>query len=482
MVCQKCGAEIPENCLLCEACGEEIQMVPDFEPEVEDSISETLLNVAEMVTTSEGTSDEESDDSYDKGYEKQKNYFVLSLGCVFVFALIIVTAVLSVKTYQKSAGYFMKQSDEMLEDSDYENSLVNLQAALDAGGNYEEIKFKMARCYQLLGQDDNYANLLLELIKYDDISEEGLQNAYALTVSFYANKEQYELLNSLLQSCEDAGIKEKYTQYMADMPQFNYLEGAYNEIIPLKILSNTSGKIYYTMNGTEPNEFSPEYISPIFLETGDYVITAIFVNEYGIKSPLAKATYHVDVSVPFAPEVDAYSGDFNKPQLIHAQAEEGCEIYYTTDGSDPDTQSTLYNGFLPMPLGKSTFKFVAIDENNVSSEIIVRNYNLALDTEYSVSQAQSIIPMFLFENGLIMSLDGTISNEDIRKMVYVFACCTSIVDDSDYYIFSEYILNPDATTIKTGNYYAVDAYDLSLYGTRYDASTGTFAIATPRLK
>ena len=90
--------------------------------------------------------------------------------------------------------------------------------------------------------------------------------------------------------------------------------------------------------------------------------------------------------------------------------------------------------------------------------------------------------MFLFENGLIMSLDGTISNEDIRKMVYVFACCTSIEEDSDYYIFSEYILNPDATTFKTGNYYAVDAYDLSLYGTQYTASTGTFALSTPRLK
>lgn len=480
MICQKCGAEIPENCLICEACGMEIQMVPDFEPEVEDSISETLLNVAEMVTTSNESAEE--DEKYTDGFEKQKNYFVLSLGCVFVFALIVITTVLSIKTYQKSAGYFMKQSEEMLEESDYENSLIQLQAALNAGGNYEEIKFKMARCYQQLGKDEEYANLLVELIKYEDISEEGLHNAFAYAVSFYANKGQYELLNSLLQSCENTSIKEKYTQYMADMPQFNYTEGSYNEIIPLKILSNTSGTIYYTMDGSEPTRYSAEYISPIFLETGDYVITAMFVNEYGIKSPLSKVTYHVDVSVPFAPEVNAYSGDFNKPQLIEITAEEDCEIYYTTDGTDPDSHSTLYNGFLPMPLGKSSFKFVAIDENNVSSEIIVRNYNLALDTQYSVSQAQAIIPLFLFENGLIMSLDGTISNEDIRKLVYVFACCTSITDESDYYIFSEYILNPDATTIKTGNYYAVDAYDLSLYGTQYNAGTGTFALSTQRLK
>ena len=69
MICQKCGAEIPENCLICEACGMEIQMVPDFEPEVEDSISETLLNVAEMVTTSDESAEE--DENYTDGFEKQ---------------------------------------------------------------------------------------------------------------------------------------------------------------------------------------------------------------------------------------------------------------------------------------------------------------------------------------------------------------------------------------------------------------------------
>ena len=37
-------------------------------------------------------------------------------------------------------------------------------------------------------------------------------------------------------------------------------------------------------------------------------------------------------------------------------------------------------------------------------------------------------------------------------------------------------------TVFTGNYYAVDAYDLSLYGTQYNAGTGTFALSTQRLK
>ena len=47
MKCPNCGCEIPDGYLYCEKCGSEIQMVPDFEPEIENSIIETLSTVAE---------------------------------------------------------------------------------------------------------------------------------------------------------------------------------------------------------------------------------------------------------------------------------------------------------------------------------------------------------------------------------------------------------------------------------------------------
>ena len=34
MKCPKCGNELEEGKLLCEKCGEEIQIVPDFENEI----------------------------------------------------------------------------------------------------------------------------------------------------------------------------------------------------------------------------------------------------------------------------------------------------------------------------------------------------------------------------------------------------------------------------------------------------------------
>lgn len=476
MVCPECGREIPEGHLYCDTCGMEVRIVPDFEPEVENSITESLSSVAETLT------EQKKEENTEDGHEKQKNLFVLSLGCIFVFALIVLVGYFSYNAYVNSPEYQHKTAMAEIEEGDYEAALASLQSAQDSGADYEEIKAEMIACYQALGDNQSYLENLYELVRHEGVSRERLLQGYDQIIAYYEERKQYEQINTLLQDCPETSIQEKYAKYMANMPEFNYVEGAYNEVVPLKILSNTSGHIYYTMNGRNPDRYSEEYTSPIFLESGEYEITAVFVNEYGIQSPYAKAVYQIDVSMPFAPEVDAYSGDFYTPQLLHVEAEEGCQIYYTTDGSEPDGLSSMYTGFLPMPLGDSSFKFVAIDENGVSSEVTVRNYHLELFTDYKKEDAQNVVLRYLLDAGRIINVDGTISEEDPRKMIYVFACCVNIEDEGDFYIFSEYIENPDGSRVKTGSYYAVGIYNLPLYGTQYDARTSNFALNTELLR
>ena len=52
MKCPKCGNEMGEGNMYCEVCGEEIHIVPDFEPEIENSISDVLNDLADQIDPS----------------------------------------------------------------------------------------------------------------------------------------------------------------------------------------------------------------------------------------------------------------------------------------------------------------------------------------------------------------------------------------------------------------------------------------------
>ena len=45
MKCPKCGYELAEDHLYCDNCGEEIRIVPDYEPEIEREINESMATL-----------------------------------------------------------------------------------------------------------------------------------------------------------------------------------------------------------------------------------------------------------------------------------------------------------------------------------------------------------------------------------------------------------------------------------------------------
>ena len=110
--------------------------------------------------------------------------------------------------------------------------------------------------------------------------------------------ERYEEIKSLILKCENVEVQTRFQQYMAMTPEFNYIAGSYDKIIPLKISVNTTGTIYYTLDGSDPDENSMIYTSPIFLESGEYQVEAVFVNDYGIKSNVARNWYMINLTVP----------------------------------------------------------------------------------------------------------------------------------------------------------------------------------------
>ncbi len=49
MKCPNCGAEMADETLYCEHCGEDIHIVPDFDPELEQDMERTISGMLEDI-------------------------------------------------------------------------------------------------------------------------------------------------------------------------------------------------------------------------------------------------------------------------------------------------------------------------------------------------------------------------------------------------------------------------------------------------
>ena len=102
MICPKCGKEIEEGKLYCEFCGEEIKIVPDFDPEIENSITQILSDVADEAiewhskknSETESELSEEGDDS-DEDNRLRKEFLAKNLKVVGIMGAIFIVLILA---------------------------------------------------------------------------------------------------------------------------------------------------------------------------------------------------------------------------------------------------------------------------------------------------------------------------------------------------------------------------------------------------
>lgn len=465
MKCPDCGAEIVEGHLYCEKCGMEIQMVPDFEPEIENSITETLSTVAEEIEGNSPGEDKPDGESNGVSAEQQasilpeeqgKNWLVLSL--VTFVAVTLAAGFVAVYLYHRySVNYQVDQARSYAQSQDYEKAIEYLEKAIELTSDNAEIIFLMSNYYYQMGESGKAADVLVELIAKEQLDYDEKEKAYESIITIWDEEEKYEEINSLLLNCQDSEIINQFQQYMAMTPEFGYLSGNYDEVILLKLNANTAGKIYYTMDGTNPDENSQVYTAPLMLESGEYQIAAVFVNDYGIKSEVSRSWYVINLTVPDPPELLLYSGSYHVPTMIEAVLPETGTVYYTMDGSNPTKDSLRYTEAIPMPLGRSNFKFVTISEEGVSSEIVSRSFEFTLDTDVTVSKAISNVVQALFDRRVLSDLQGH-SHEIEGKYVFQYNTIVEIPNLGYYYVLDEYIEKSDGTQTKTERLYAVEVY------------------------
>ncbi len=165
-------------------------------------------------------------------------------------------------------------------------------------------------------------------------------------------------------------------------PTFSPVAGTYTNSVEVSIACEEDGAtIYYTLNGDDPTAESTQY-SAAFTLTQTTTVKAIAVKDGMANSEVATAEYTIsDMEVVATPVITPEAGNYNNPQQITITcATDEALIYYTTDGTDPTAESTLYDG--PFTLSESaTVKAIALKDGYTNSDIASAAYTMPVFLE-----------------------------------------------------------------------------------------------------
>lgn len=490
MKCPHCGQEMPDDHLLCDHCGEEIQIVPDFEPEIETEIENSITETLSALASMQGDETEQGkmgDDSVASEEHPEKEAVLAAvkswrpqiiLGLAILFAAALVSYALYAY-HIHTVDYQINRAQSYAEKGSYNQAIDCLETAHKEHPEVAQILFLEADYYYLQQMDTYALSALMRIIDSEQgvtYAAEDVEEAYGKIVTIYANQEEYGQINELLQDCDNERVVSRFQSYLAMEPEFSYVEGSYAEVIPLKLSSNTAGTIYYTMDGSKPDRNSQVYTAPLFLETGEYTISAFFVNDYGIESGVVTKTYVINLTVPNAPEVELYSGEYTEATMIAVEQVPGCKTFYTTDESEPTADSVPYTGPIPMPLGKTLFKFVNISEEGIASEVTTRTFTLRLQGAIMPTEAVTILVNRLVETGYLEDTSGRNPRQN-GNLSYRFSSVVKIGEDRNYYTINEYYDDGAGMPSRTDKVFLVQAYTGETAQLGYDES-GEF-VANP---
>ncbi len=466
MNCPKCGTEIEEGSLYCTVCGEDIHIVPDFESEVEQSMQDALEQIAEELQDTQQTRQKEE--------SKSKSYLGWLIGAFFLVIVVLAGVIIGAWYHMEhSVEYQLSRAAQCVQEQQYEQAVNYYLRALELGSMDQEVGFALADCYYAMDNVGGYENQLLSLIDGGLLNQNQLERAYEGLIQSYRTRNDYQTIDSLLNNCDNDVIRSSYQNLQAKPPEFGFEEGYYQEIIPLKLSSNTAGTIYYTMDGSEPDESSTVYTAPIFLDNGDYTIKAVFVNQYGLVSDVVTKEYQIELKIPIAPDVETASGAYSRPTMIRVNREDGETVYYTMDGTTPTEKSARYAGEIPMPLGDSVYSFAIIEEDGIVGEVTQCSYSLQLDTDITVDIALVTVYSEMLRTGRIQTPEGYAGESGIYQYGFQYPLT---IEEEDYYIFAELHVDESGAGIRTGSYYAVHAYNGVCYKLLIDES-GSYSVA-----
>lgn len=302
MKCEICGAEIPEGSLYCEKCGKDVHLVPDFtefavnkaEETVKSIVSEFDDDETDFGRSPEGANDERPVRKKENSDDLKPKYGWIRFALLATAVVVLAMVSLGFINRYSNTEYLLESARNHADAGDRAKAKAILEALEVTGSDDVDVLLYLAELYKEDGEDIKYENLLLQIIGLGFATSEQNATAYEKLLAIYYQNEDYVSMADILYTCNNVEIKEQFVEFCLMIPELSLESGYYGTDQILKMTIPGNGKIYYTLDGSDPDENSDEYRVPLLLTKGEYELKVCAINSYGVRGPVIDASFVIE--------------------------------------------------------------------------------------------------------------------------------------------------------------------------------------------
>ena len=374
MRCTHCGANIPDDQMICPECGAEVQIVPDYNP-LEDVLTREVRGSVEGATRQIRTGDLRrarrentprnvnstrvlSQGEMDRIREERRERLRRSGA----------QGRQNGSNTGRNTGNVRRNTDRIRQEQEHQRK------------NAEE-RTRQQQMKRLQAAKRRRRNFLLVLFGLLVLIGIGIYVIYQNSYTGVLNRGYRELQSgSYAQAQElferavrkDSSRSEAYTGLSQVYMEQDDLTGAEDVFLNALETQPSNAKLYQAVIEFYMDTEQQEKISPLLQDCEDQQVLSA-VAEY----------------VSEAPEFSLESGTYSEVQEVSLSSETGGTIYYTTDGTDPSQSSSVYSEpILLEEEGETEIRAMAVNENGIPSVVSSGTYVI----EFPIVNAPAVTP------------------------------------------------------------------------------------------
>ena len=149
--------------------------------------------------------------------------------------------------------------------------------------------------------------------------------------------------------------------------------GEYEGNVTVELIADREGTTYYTTDGTKPTTESPVYSEPIFIEENTEL--KFFTVDSNDQVEDVKTEFYTIKQDKPTTTANPPGGNYKVNVTVELTADRDGTTYYTTDGTEPTKDSSVYAE--PILIEEDTvLKFFTVDSNDIEEDVNTETYTI----------------------------------------------------------------------------------------------------------